>query len=71
MPKAVSRRELIRRFKRLGFSGPFSGAKHDFMERAELRVRIPGRHEGDISGPLVREILRQAGILLTEWEEVH
>jgi hypothetical protein len=39
------------------------------MIRSTLKVRIPNAHQGStIGGPLVGEILRQAGISLKEWE---
>lgn len=65
----ISRRELIRRFRRLGFEGPVSGGRHAFMKRGELKVRIPNPHRQDISVSLQREILRQAGISESDWEE--
>jgi hypothetical protein len=68
MAKPVSRKELIRRFHKLGFSGPMSGGKHQFIVKGSLKVRIPNPHRGSISGPLVAEILRQAGISVKEWE---
>ena len=37
----TSRKDLIRFLVQLGFSGPFSGGKHQFMIRGSLRVRIP------------------------------
>jgi len=55
----VSRRELVRKLKGLGFEGPFPGGKHQWMRRGGLRLTIdPG---------LIRRILRQAGITLEEW----
>ena len=64
----VSRRELIRRFRSLGFTGPVSGARHQFMQKESLKVRIPNPHgSGVIDGSLVKEILRQAGIRLDDW----
>ncbi len=62
MASALSRKELIRKFKTLGYSGPFSGAKHQFMVKGTQKIRIPNPHVNDISGGLVKEILRQAGI---------
>ncbi|MGA2148160.1 MAG: type II toxin-antitoxin system HicA family toxin [Bryobacteraceae bacterium] len=65
-----SRRELIRKFRTLGFSGPVSGGRHQFMEKGSLKVRIPNPHGSDtIDGPLVREILRQASIRMSEWKK--
>ncbi len=65
--RSVSRRELIRRLRALGYDGPFAGAKHQFMVRGDRTVRIPNPHGSDIGVPLLREVLRQAGIELSEW----
>ena len=67
MPRATSRRVLIRRLKDLGFEGPFSGGKHSFMRRGNLKLRIPNDHGEDIGAPLLGEILRQAGIDEATW----
>ncbi|MCH8346825.1 MAG: type II toxin-antitoxin system HicA family toxin [Chloroflexi bacterium] len=66
--KPVSRRELIRKFRELGFDGPISGGRHAFMQKSKLKVHIPGEHRRDISVALQREIIRQAGIAVKEWE---
>ena len=63
----VSRRELIRKLKVLGFEGPFPGGKHQWMRRGGLRLTIPNPHGGAIDPGLIRRILRQAGITLDEW----
>jgi predicted RNA binding protein YcfA (HicA-like mRNA interferase family) len=65
---AISRKELISKFKALGYSGPFSGGKHQFMTKGRQKIRIPNPHTGDISVSLLREILRQAGISSQEWD---
>lgn len=67
MPKSISLRNLIRRFHELGFNGPYSGGRHLFMSKGELKVRVPNPHRGDISAALLSEILRQAGISNGEW----
>jgi predicted RNA binding protein YcfA (HicA-like mRNA interferase family) len=68
MPAPISRRELIRRLRHVGFSGPISGGRHHFMKKGALKVRIPNPHRrGDISGALLSEILRQAGITGEAW----
>jgi len=41
MPSSISRRELIRKFKTLGYSGPFSGGRHQFMIKGKQKIRIP------------------------------
>ncbi len=63
----VSRRELIRKLKSLGFEGPFPGGRHEWMRRDGLRVTIPNPHGGAIDPGLIRRILRQAGITLDDW----
>lgn len=65
----VSRRRLIERLRALGFDGPFSGGKHQFMSRDDIDLRIPNPHEGDISAALLLRILRQADITRKEWLE--
>jgi len=65
---AISRRELIRKFRDLGFEGPFSGGRHQFMISGSKKIRIPNPHAGDIDISLLKEILRQAGISSQEWD---
>jgi predicted RNA binding protein YcfA (HicA-like mRNA interferase family) len=67
----ISRKELIRKFRNLGFNGPYSGGKHQFMVKEELKVRVPNPHQaGEVSDSLLREILRQAGISKDDWTTV-
>ena len=70
MVEVLSRKDLIRKFRTLGYSGPFSGGKHQFMIKGSQKIRIPNPHVGDISVSLVKEILRQAGISFEEWDNV-
>lgn len=68
MSPTVSRRELIRKFRSLGYLGPYSGGKHQFMIKGQKKIRIPNPHgTGDINISLIKEILRQAGISNEEW----
>lgn len=64
----IHRNDLIRLLRRLGFFGPFSGGKHQFMYRGENRLVLPNPHKGDISTSLLVRILKQAGISREEWE---
>lgn len=65
----VSRRDLIKWLRGLGFKGPYSGGRHQFMARGPLKVRIPNPHKSqDITEPLLKEILRQAGIPRSEFD---
>ena len=70
MPQSLSRREMIRNFRALGFSGPHSGKKHRFMKKGDLKIRIPNPHRsGTIDVSLVVRILRQAGISNRQWDQ--
>lgn len=64
----VKRKDLISYLKRLGFDGPYSGGKHQFMVKGDLTLRIPNPHQGDISRDLLARILKQARIDKKEWE---
>ncbi len=46
MPKfgPIKRKDLIRYLRQLGFIGPYSGGKHQFMVKEKLKVRIPNPH---------------------------
>jgi len=66
----IKRKDLIRYLKMLGFEGPYSGGKHQFMVKAELRLVIPNPHKGDISKALLAKILRQADISKDDWESL-
>src|SRR4030067_3693509 len=47
MPKfgPIKRKDLIRFLLELGFIGPYSGGKHQFMVKNNLKVRIPNYHK--------------------------
>lgn len=64
----TKRRDLIAGLRRLGFTGPFSGGKHQFMTRGDVVLTIPNPHHGDIGIGLLAVVLRQAGISRKEWE---
>ena len=66
----IKRKELIRYLWQLNFIGPYSGGKHQFMLKGQLRVRIPNPHKGDISKNLLKQILREAGIGRATWEKL-
>ena len=40
----IERRDLIRFLRNLGFRGPFTGGKHQFMVKEGLRLAIPNPH---------------------------
>jgi predicted RNA binding protein YcfA (HicA-like mRNA interferase family) len=66
----ISRRDLVAALRRLGFTGPYSGGRHEFMRRNEVVLTIPNPHRADIGRELLSRILRQAGIRRSEWEQV-
>ena len=70
MSANIHRKELIRKFKALGYSGPLSGGRHQFMIKGKKKIRIPNPHgSGDLDISLVKEILRQAAISNEEWDK--
>ncbi len=70
MPKPISVKKLIKNLNSFGFFGPYSGGRHMFMIKGNLKLRVPNPHKGDISKSLLSEILRQAGILTSEWNRL-
>ena len=72
MPKfgPIKRKDLIRYMRQLDFTGPYSGGKHQFMVKENLKVRIPNPHKSDIDKNLLNEILKEIGIDKTKWEEL-
>jgi predicted RNA binding protein YcfA (HicA-like mRNA interferase family) len=59
---------MIAALRRLGFDGPSSGGRHQFMTRGDIVLTIPNPHRGDIDISLLKILLRQAGITRAEWE---
>jgi predicted RNA binding protein YcfA (HicA-like mRNA interferase family) len=66
----IKRSDLIQYLKRMGFDGPYSGGKHQFMVKEGLRLTIPNPHQGDIGKALLIKILRQAQISREDWERL-
>ena len=66
----VGRRKLIQSLRALGFDGPFSGGRHQFMVRGDVVVTVPNPHGQDIGLELLSRVLRQAGVSRKEWESV-
>jgi predicted RNA binding protein YcfA (HicA-like mRNA interferase family) len=66
----IKRAELIRYLQILGFEGPYSGGKHQFMLKGVIRLRLPNPHRRDVGRELLLRILKQAGIDKDSWEEL-
>ena len=64
----VSRRDLVRYLRQLGFEGPYPSGRHQIMVRGDLTLPLPNPHEGDIGRSLLARLLRRAGIDRDEWE---
>lgn len=72
MPKIgpIKRNDLVKFLRKANFDGPYSGGKHQFMIRGNVRLTIPNPHKSDISVALLIKILKQAQISKEEWEEL-
>ena len=55
--KPCKRSEFIRRLRRLGFDGPYSGTHHQFMILQQHRLTIPSNDE--YSMPQLRMMVRE------------
>lgn len=64
----ISRRDLLGYLRRLGFTGPLPGTRHQIVVRGNIKLRVPNPHQGDVSLDLLVRLLRQAGISREEWE---
>ncbi|MGZ6231020.1 MAG: type II toxin-antitoxin system HicA family toxin [Syntrophales bacterium] len=60
----------MRKLKSLGFEGPYSGGKHQFMVLGNITIRIPNPNQNDIAMELLGRILRQAGITKDDWKKL-
>ena len=68
MPKLAptNNRNLIRKLKKFGFEGPYPGGKHRFMLKNDIRLAIPNPHRNEISVDLLKRLLKQAGISVSD-----
>ncbi len=56
------RRDFIQRLRKLGFEGPFSGTRHQFMVYEKHRLAIPSNAEYSV--PQLRMMIREVeGVL--------
>ncbi len=68
------RDEFIRRLRKLGFEGPFSGAKHQFMVHEQHRLTVPSNAEYSV--PQLRMMIREVEAVLErritaqEWSDL-
>ncbi len=68
------RRDFVSRLRALGFAGPFSGTRHQFMVYKEHRLVIPSNAEYSV--PQLRMMLRETETIIgrkistDEWNEL-
>ena len=68
------RNEFIRRLRKLGFDGPYSGSKHQFMVFDHFRLTIPSSAEYSV--PQLKMMLREVSeiidrsISIDEWNSL-
>jgi predicted RNA binding protein YcfA (HicA-like mRNA interferase family) len=66
--KPIKRSDLVYYLKQLGFEGPFSGGKHQYMQKNNLTLTLPNPHKSDIGADFLLRILKQAKISRKDWE---
>jgi hypothetical protein len=76
MPKwtPCKRRDFIKKLRQLGFDGPYSGTRHQFMLFENHRLAIPSNAEYSV--PQIRFMLKEVegiigrGISSDEWNRL-
>lgn len=63
----ITRRDMIKRLRNLGWDGPLAGGKHQFMVKGAMKLPIPNPHGGVLTVGMVSEILKETGIRREEW----
>ena len=72
--RPLKRRDFIAKLRGLGFEGPCSGTRHQFMVLGQHRQTIPSNSEYSV--PQVRMLLRQVesilgrAVSLDEWNSL-
>ncbi len=56
------RSDFVRRLYKLGFEGPFSGTRHQFMVYQEHRLAIPSNSQYSV--PQLRMLIREVEAIL-------
>ena len=57
-----NRREFMRKLRRLGFEGPFSGSHHQFMIFEKHRMAVPSNPEYSV--PQLRMLLQEVAEII-------
>ncbi len=56
------RGDFVRRLRKLGFDGPYSGTRHQFMIYGQSRLAIPSNSEYSV--PQLRMMIREVETIL-------
>ncbi len=68
------RRDFIKKLRKLGFEGAFSGTKHQFMVYEEYRLTIPSNDEYSVPQlqMMIREVeeILEREITIEEWNSL-
>lgn len=64
--------EVIRKFRQLGFEGPFGGGRHPMMRHPQTskKISVPMHKKRDLPIGTLRSILRAAEISVEEWAKL-
>lgn len=64
----ISRSDLVRRLRTLGWTGPYPGGRHHYMVKGPVQLTIPNPHGGrEIGVNLLKIVLGEAGISREDW----
>lgn len=72
--KPCKRRDFIQRLRKLGFKGPYSGTRHQFIVFGSYRLTIPSNAEYSV--PQLRMMIREVEDILNrkisvdEWNKL-
>jgi hypothetical protein len=72
--KPCKRRDFIKKLRKLGFEGPYSGTRHQFIVFGKYRLVIPSNAEYSV--PQLRMMIREVEEILdrkinvNEWDKL-
>ncbi len=66
----ISRRILIKKLRIIGFTGPFSGGKHQFMIKNNFKLSIPNPHKKDIGVVLLSLIIKELKMTTKDFQDL-
>ena len=66
----ITWRNFVKKLKALGYSGPEFGGKHAYMTKGDKTQTIPNQHDGDIGVGLLRRLLKQLDVSVSDWNDL-